>query len=454
MPRASVASALALAAAIFARPAAAAQPVAQHCADGRCTIRMTPQQLEAAAETLVRAKRYGEAAPLIAALGKAPGFLMQSRFLAGYVAEQNGRYREAAHYYEAILADDPRQTGVRLELAKTMLALHQPAAADRQFRIAAQDNQLPPEVLRTIRKVRDTIRASRPWQLDLSFGLAPDSNINSATSADSINVNFAGTSLPLELDDDAKARSGIGETGQISARLRLPVAGKLSGLVDFDGVGTNYSGTRFDDFTVQTATGADYSLSQRASVSLEGVVAQRWYGGGVVSRQVGIKSGAQRLLDNRRQIGLQIDIRHTDALFNHGYDGWQGGLYATYEQAVTPAVVVSASPFVRRDWLAVPAYSNTEVGANLGIGGEMPMGVDFGLSAGISRAVYDAPIPFFDANPRKDWHFVARATLGDRKIRVLGLSPQVSWSLTRIDSTLTLYRMTRSRFEFTLARYF
>lgn len=453
MRRVGLAGATALAATMLAHPAAA-QTAPVRCEAGACRVRLTPDQLEAAAERLIKAKRYAEAAPLIAALRQAPGYLMKSRFLAGYVAEQNGRYDEAAGYYRAILADDPRQTGVRLALAKTMLALHRPQAADRQFKIAEQDAELPPEVLRTIRKVRDTIRAGRPWQVDISFGIAPDSNINSATAADTITVNFAGTPIPLELDEHAKARSGVGETGRISARLRLPVGGKLAALVDIDGVGTNYAGSDFDDFTVQGATGAELTLSQRASVSLEGVLAQRWFGGGVVSRQVGVKAGAQRLLDAKRQIGVQIDLRHTDALFNHGYDGWQGGLYATYEQAVAPAIVVSASPFIRRDWLDERAYSNTEFGANIGIGGELPMGLNFGLSAGGSRAVYDAPIVFFDAKPRKDWRFVARATLGDRKIRVLGLSPQVSWSFTRIDSSIALYDVTRSRFEFTLARYF
>ena len=453
MRRVGLAGATALAATMLAH-AAAARTAPVRCEAGACRVRLTPDQLEAAAERLIKAKRYAEAAPLIAALRQAPGYLMKSRFLAGYVAEQNGSYDEAAGYYRAILADDPRQTGVRLALAKTMLALHRPQAADRQFKIAEQDAQLPPEVLRTIRKVRDTIRAGRPWQVDISFGIAPDSNINSATAADTITVNFAGTPIPIELDEHAKARSGVGETGRVSARLRLPVGGKLAALVDIDGVGTNYSGSDFDDFTVQGATGAELTLSQRASVSLEGVAAQRWFGGGVVSRQVGVKAGAQRLLDTRRQIGLQIDLRHTDALFNHGYDGWQGGLYATYEQAIAPAIVISASPFIRRDWLDQRAYSNTELGANVGIGGELPMGLDFGLSAGGSRAVYDAPIVFFDAKPRKDWRFVARATLGDRKIRVFGLSPQVSWSFTRIDSSIALYDVTRSRFEFTLARYF
>ena len=453
MRRVGLASAMALAATIFAH-SADAQSTPLDCDGATCRVRLTPDQLEAAAERLIKARRYAEARPLIEALKQAPGYLMKSRFLAGYVAEQNGEFDKAADYYRAILADDPRQTGVRLELAKTMLALHQPQAADRQFKIAAQDDQLPPEVLRTIRKVRDTIRASRPWQIDVSFGLAPDSNINSATSADSITVLFAGTPIPIELDDKARARSGVGETGQVSARLRLPVAGKLAMLVDLDAVGTNYSGNDFDDYTIQGATGADYAVSDRTSVSLEGVVAQRWFGGSLVSRQVGVKGGAQRVIDTKRQIGVQIDLRHTQALFNHGYDGWQGGLYATYEQALSPALVASVSPFVRHDWLREKAYSDTEIGANAGIGGELPMGLDFGLSAGASRAVYDAPIAFFDPAPRKDWRFVARATLGDRKIRVLGLSPQIGWSFTRIDSTIGLYDSTRSRFEFTLARYF
>lgn len=451
---ATVAGVLAWVAAGLAPAAAAGAATTPHCADGTCTIKLTPQQLEAAAERLVKAKRYAEAAPLIEALRQAPGFRMQSRFLAGYVAEQNGRYADAADYYKAILADDPRQTGVRLELARTMLAMHKPQEADRQFRIAAQDDKLPPEVLRTIRKVRDTIRAQRPWQLDVSFGLAPDTNINSATAADSITVMFGDTPIPLQLDDRARQRSGVGETGQVSARLRLPVAGKVSALVDVDANGTNYAGSDFDDYTAQLAGGLDYALSPRSSVSLEGVGAERWFGGHPVSTQIGVKAGAQHLLDARRQIGVQIDMRHTRAFFNNGYSGWQGGLYVTYEQALAPALVVSASPFVRRDWLGDPAYSNVEAGANLGIGGELPMGLDFGLSAGASRAVYDAPIVFFDASPRKDWRMVAKATLGDRKIRVLGLSPQVSWSWTHVDSTLRLYSMSRSRLEITLARYF
>ena len=52
------------------------------------------------------------------------------------------------------------------------------------------------------------------------------------------------------------------------------------------------------------------------------------------------------------------------------------------------------------------------------------------------------------------WQVFTRATLGNRKLRVLGLSPQLNWSVTRVDSNYRFYKTTRSRFELTLARYF
>jgi outer membrane protein len=444
--------------AALASIAAAALPNVAHaagnCSAVRCEIKLTPQQLEAAIERLIQSRHYAQATPLIAALKQAPAYLMQSRFLAGYVAEQQGRYGEAAHYYEAILADDPRQTGVRLELAKTMLAQHKPQAAERQFAIAAQDDQLSPEVQRTIRKARDTIRAQRPWQLDVSVGIAPDTNINAATAADTVTVMFGDTPIPLELDDRARRKSGIGETAQLSSRVRLPLTRTMAALIDVDANGTNYAGSTFDDYAGQIAAGLAYGVSARSSVSLEGLAAKRWYGGRAVSEQLGWKAGAQHVVDNKRQVGVQIDVRRTTALFNRGYSGWQAGIYTTYEQALAPALVASIGPFVRRDWLNERVYSDTEIGANAGIGGELLTGLNFGLSGGASRAVYDAPFTLFDSRPRRDWRFVAKATLGDRKLRLLGLSPQISVQWTRVDSSLTLYKMARSRIEFSLARYF
>lgn len=430
-------------------------------ARGRRQIQLTPQQLLASADSLVAAGHYDGAAPLLRALGMAPGFGMQTRFLQGLIASRTGDPVAAANHFKAILANDPRQTRVRLELGRAYLAMRKSASADRQFRIAEQDRDLPQEVARTIRTVRDTIRGSRTWRLDLNAGIAPDSNINNATSARSVTVLLGDEAVPVALDEEAQSRSGLGQVGLVSAGLRLPIADRISAIAEIDGVGTNYEGSNFDDYVAQGAVGAEYRLSDvlglsEASLSLQGVAAQRWFGGDAVSRQYGVRIGGQTTgtAAGANRYGFQLDLRRMRALFDRSYDGWQTGLYGTFERAIGKTIIASASPFVRRDRLREEAFSNTEYGANIGVGGELRYGINFGVSVGASRAKYDAPLPIFDVRARRDNRYVARATLGNRKLRVLGLSPQLVWTYTKIDSSLRFYDSNRSRFEFTLARFF
>ncbi len=81
-----------------------------------------------------------------------------------------------------------------------MLALGKPQSADKQFRLAGQDRDLPPDIAKMIRGARAVIRQQRAWHFDVDFGIAPDSNINNATAVDQVTVNLGGYSLPLTLD--------------------------------------------------------------------------------------------------------------------------------------------------------------------------------------------------------------------------------------------------------------
>ena len=430
------------------------QSSAPECIAGICQIKLTPQQLLARAETLVRERRFAEAEPLIAALEQAPEMKLQSRFLAGYAASEQGDYKRASNVFKAILTDDPKQTRVRLELARAMLGLGQTASADRQFRIAQQDGDLPPNLARIIRGARDVIRSQRAWRLDVDFGIAPDSNINGATSVDTVNVQLGDVTLPVSLNEDAQARSGTGQVASLSGGVRLPMSPTTAMLVDFYGNANNYSGVTYDDFMVQLAAGPELRLSQKASISGQLVGAQRWYGGKSVSHQLGGKIGGQVSLSDRARAGVQLDARHTTALFDSNYSGWQLGLYGNVERALSKTMVGSAGLFVRRDALRSPTYSNTELGASLGVAGELPLGISYGLNGTLSRALYDAPMGIFSNDPRRDWRLGTSLTVGNRKIRVLGFSPTVQLSYARTDSTLPFFANDRLRLRMAVARYF
>ena len=142
-----------------------------------------------------------------------------------------------------------------------------------------------------------------------------------------------------------------------------------------------------------------------------------------------------------------------------GYRGWQIGGAASFEQVVAKSAIVSAGLFVRRDSMKLNSYSSTTAGFTLGIGGEIPFGINAGVSGGVSRAVYDAPQMFFTPDPanpvqRKDWRYQARVYLGLRKVRVLGFSPSVDYTYSQVSTNYPIYASTRHRVEFKLARYF
>ncbi|UIJ47233.1 surface lipoprotein assembly modifier [Sphingomonas cannabina] len=411
-------------------------------------------QLLAQAEALVQAKRFADAEPLIAALSRSPEMRLQARFLAGYAAAEQGDYKRASELFKAILADNPGQTRVRLELARALIGLGKTASADRQLRIAQQDDDLPPDLARIIRGVREVIRSQRPWRLDMDFGIAPDSNINGATSADRITIQLGEITLPVALDDSIRARSGTGQVASLNAGVRLPVSGKTAMLVDLNGSGSNYRGSEFDDYLVQLAAGPQLNLSDDASLFGQLVGAQRWYGGRSVTRQIGTRLGGQLAVADKTRLGIQFDARRTTALFDRAFSGWQLGLYANAERSVSQSLVVTGGLFARRDLLRTPIYSNAELGGSLGLGGSLPLGISFVLNGVVSHASYDAPLTIFSPDPRKDWRLSGGLSLGARKFNYMGFSPSVQLSYSRTESTLPFFASDRLRLRLALARYF
>lgn len=447
-------AALLVGAAVLPMSCAYAETGPEPCSTGKCVYRLTAEQMVARAEALVRAGDYEAAKPLVAAMAQAPQLSLQRHFLAGFIASETGDLDGAVKNFRAILEDDPSQTRVRLELARALLLQGKESAADHHLRLAQEADDLPDEIERTIRSTRGIIRDRRVWNVNVTVGLAPDTNINNGANADKIDVRFGPWTLPLTLDRNARRKSGLGVTAGISAGVRLRVDEKLALLLDLDGQMVTYKEQRFDDHSLQLAAGPEYKLSETSSVSLQAVGLQRWYGGDLVLRQYGLKAGYQQLLSQGQRLGFQVDARRSDSRISPAYDGWQLAAYATYERVVRRSMVASATLHVRRDDLEDDDYSMFDYGVDLGVGGELPMGINAGLSGGISRVDYDEAIYMFSDSPRGDWRFSARAYVGLRSVKLLGFSPSLTYTYGRVDTNYHLYKTDRHRVRFDLARYF
>ncbi|MEO0441032.1 MAG: surface lipoprotein assembly modifier [Pseudomonadota bacterium] len=432
--------------------AAAVQPLCD--TSGLCQLQVTPRQVLAKAEELVLSKNYEAAKPLVAALAQVPEFKMQHQFLAGFIAVETGDMKAGIKNFRAILNDDPGQTRVRLELARAYLISGKEASADYHFRLAQNDENLPDEISRTIRNTRSILRDQRVWRFSFDFGFAPDTNINGATDAETIDINFGTSKLPLTLDEDARERSGIGQTASFSGGVRLKATDKLAILFDANTKVVNYAGKAADDIVGQIAVGPEMRVARYARLSFQAVGQQRWYGGQLATRDYGGRIGFQTALSRGQRLGIELDGRRTESKFSDDFSGWQLGANATYEHLIGKSLIASASIFVRRDLLNSDGHSNTSYGTNLGIGGEMPFGLNAGVSGSISRSNFDEAITLYSFDKRKDWRLFGRAYIGSRKVKFLGFSPSVDYNYTRLDSNYELYRMSRHRVNFKLARFF
>jgi outer membrane protein len=439
--------------ATIASTAADAQPTPT-CADGNCRYRLTAAQLLHSAEALVAKRAFDEAKPLVQALGKAPGYDLQHKFLLGVIALETGDLKNAEAQFRSILRDNPGQTRVRLELARLMMASGKEASADYHYRLALNDKDVPNDVAQTIRGMRGILRSKRNWYFNFDLGLAPDTNINSATSAETVNINFGPFELPLTLDSDARQKSGIGQTGGFSTGMRFKASDKVALLIDGDGRFVNYQDNIADDFQLQLAIGPEFRLGSTTSVSAQVLAEERYYGGRHLNRDFGAKFGLQKILDAGQRIGVAIDGRKTKSFISEDYSGWQVGSNATFEKIVGKSFIASASVFGRIDSLGTKALSSKSYGVNIGIGGEMPFGINAGLSASVSRAVFEAPQFSYSNDPRNDWRYSSRAFIGVRSLSLMGFSPSIEYVFARNASNYTIYDSTRHRANFKLSRYF
>lgn len=447
-----IAAATATLLAASASPAVAETQV--DCADGACAIEMDGNALLDSASRLIEADRYDEAWLILAALENSPELSSRVNLLKGHVSMRRGDVDGAIGHFRSVLNEQPGQTRARLELARALMIAGRHASADHHFRLAEQDDNLPEDVANLVRSARGLIRDRRGWHLDVEVGLAPDSNINNATDTQHVDLVAGNFILPLRLGENSRAQSGIGQIVGLSGGVEFGLSGNVALSVDADARFTNYSNSDFDDLSGTLAIGPEIRFSDRNRLAVQALASQRFYGWDDAQRSYGLRANYQRVLNRGARLAVAFDGRRIESGFGSQFSGWQFGLYGTYEQVLNRSLIASATLFGRRDALRSDAYAHYEIGGRVGIGGELPLGINAGVSGGVSRALYDGVLPLFSTAPRQDWRFNAQVQMGLRSLRVFGFSPSVTYSYGRTDSSVSLFESDRHRVQFGLARYF
>ena len=274
-----------------ASPAAAAT-------DAATPAQSTPEVF-ALADRLVAEGRMQDAETLLEALtgDRALRYRSEARFRLGRLRVANGDLRGAIARYRALLDEEPGAVAVRLELARVYALANEEAAARRELRRASAIG-LPDEVATAVDRFAGALRSRRRLGATIQVALAPDSNINRATSADEIGTVIG----PLVPDRDARAKSGVGLAlaGQAFWRGDDLLA-RLSARGDF------YSRSRFNDMSVSAAFGPELRRGG-ARLRPAAVHARRWFGGSPYSQHYGASLNWLQPLTATSQVEVEASL--------------------------------------------------------------------------------------------------------------------------------------------------
>lgn len=130
-------------------------------------------------------------------------------YLLGIAALDTNRLETARSALQRVVAAQPGNSPARLELARTYFLLGQRDDAKREFEIAQAANppaNVRPTIQAYLNAIDSPVGARTQWHGYVQSSLGHDTNVNAATSRDTIAIPaFAG--LSFLLNDDARSRS-------------------------------------------------------------------------------------------------------------------------------------------------------------------------------------------------------------------------------------------------------
>jgi len=402
----------------------------------------------ATAEQAKATGRADEALVLYDALSHDPDLEVRSeaRFRKGMLLADGKHYAEAAVAFRALLDEKPGAARVRLELARVLAAMGDERAARRSLR-QAQAAGLPPDVALVVDQFANALRSTRRIGGSFEAAFAPDSNVNRATNARTLDTIIA----PLTLSDDARAQSGVGIKLAGQGYARVPLSSRLAVLPRISARGNFYRAGEFNDVSGSALVGLEWQ-GKRDRITPSIGPTWRWYGGKPYASTQALTIDWLHAASRRTQITVSASASRSRYATNALQDGALFDLGFTVEHATGARGGIGASLSATRQTAQDPGYATMSEGTTIFGWREMGKTTVF-ASAGVRRLDGDARL-FLFLDRRREWLYEVSASATLRQLTLWGFAPLVRVGWERNASTVGLYDYHRVSADFGITRAF
>lgn len=375
-----------------------------------------------------------------------PEVRAEARFRKGMMFADARRYADAAVAFRALLDEKPEAARARLELARMLAAMGEEASARRALR-QAQATGLPPEVSASVNQFARALRSQKPFGGSVGLALAPDSNINRATQARTLDTVIA----PLVLSEDARAKSGLGLKVSGEGFARLQVQDGIALLPRLSSTANLYRSRAFEDISGSALLGVEWQgVADRVSPSVG--LTRRWYGGRPYARTLTAAMDWLHVLGPRSQLVVSGSASRANYIQNELQNGAIYDLNVSLERAFDARTGGNLTVSGTRQTALDPGYATAAGGASVLAWHEIA-GATLFASAGLRRTEGDARLFLFPER-RREWLVTARAGATLRQWSVAGFAPIVRLAFEQNKSTVGIYDYQRFASEIGIVRAF
>ena len=380
----------------------------------------------------------------------------------------------AVHSFRGILVKEPENLRVRLELARSLFSrgvcvepprnlfkhmLGDDCWAAEQHFVRVLGAKVPPQVVLNVRRFIQICRARKRASGNLSLALAPDTNVNTSTSAQTVDI----FGLPFQLDDAARAKSGIGVVGSLSTEIQRPLPHlkwlprgatnlRVGGLV----FRREYSGGQFNDYNYGIYAGPRI-LTNRGHYSVLFQADRRGVNGSPYSRQYGLQLEGVRMVMPRIWAGGSVELSRQTALSLGGPVGkagfsWNSQAFVNY--TVLPSLTVRFMGGSGRE--NTDRISTRHRSKWVGVLGsyDLPLGFTLTAAQQLFLTQFEQPLALFGPDPPNTKLWFSRLQVHNRLIQLGGFSPSLSFIREARRANLTIYSYERYRMEGGFVRVF
>ncbi|HEX8262002.1 MAG TPA: surface lipoprotein assembly modifier [Allosphingosinicella sp.] len=297
-------------------------------------------------------------------------------------------------------------------------------------------------------------RRRTDWRLSVDMSVTVDSNVTNGTKLHAVPIDLGEGPLPVPVDPNLRERADVGAGVSAAANVRVPVAAEAALAVDVEGFAVEYGGRRSDDASLLVAAGLEFGAGPAPEASLQLIAFDRRYGGVKALEGIGMRGHWRHGLAARESLRLAVDARIFSSGYGDRFGGHEASLYVSYDTVLAPTLSASAGVYAHRQWLGDDAFSSLDFGAYGGLSAYLGDDLAGGISAGVSRTLFDEPFLLLGPEARGDWRGYASAWLTTRRPVALGLHPSVTYTYNRTSSSIGYYDSDRHRLRLGLKRQF